>query len=191
MPIKKILYLQLFFVGMLLSSCSVNDTYSDDFDALNNRTWVNSDIWTIPIENWRVQDGRVECTGKLTNMKAVLLKYMLINEGDFLLNVRMGLNPDSEEAGSGGVVVGMQDQTDMDIKSLAYFGSGINIGVDTEKNLFIGEISKPLPDNFDISDFSLHIDGQKTKDKDDIRVQAIDKNGIQTEELVKSDIESF
>ncbi len=191
MPIKKILYLQLFFVGMLLSSCSVNDTYSDDFDALNNRTWVNSDIWTIPIENWRVQDGRVECTGKLTNMKAVLLKYMLINEGDFLLNVRMGLNPDSEEAGSGGVVVGMQDQTDMDIKSLAYFGSGINIGVDTEKNLFIGEISKPLPDNFDLSDFSLHIDGQKTNDKDDIRVQAIDNNGIQSDALTKKDIESF
>ena len=176
-------YLSLPILSALLlcSSCNIKNTYSEDFDHIHDRTWINNDFITIPLEDWRVQDGRVECIGNRTNMKAVLLKYLLQNEGDFLINMRMGLISTDGEIGSGGLMVGMQDDTDMGIKSLAYFGTGLNIGVDSEKNVFIGEISKPLPSDFDLSDFTLHIDGHKTSDGAEVRVHASDENGIKND----------
>lgn len=172
-------------------SCSNGYSYKENFNNLNDRIWISENFLTIPLEDWKVENGRVECTGKRNNMKAVLLNYMLHDEGEFLINLRMGLSHSDNEKGSGGLMVGMQDQTDMDIKSLAYFGIGLNIGIDTDRNLFIGEISMVLPENFDISDFNLHVDGLSQNDKKLVRVQATDENGISTDVLEKKDVESF
>ena len=191
MSSNRLITLTVFAIILLCSSCITNNQYSENFDNIHDRTWINNDFITIPLEDWRVQDGRVECVGSKTNMKAVLLKNLLQDEGSFLINLRMGLISTDGKTGSGGLMLGMQDETDMGIKSLAFFGTGLNIGVDTDKNLFIGEISKPLPEDFDLSDFSLYVDGEKTADGAEVRVQATDENGVKTDVLVKSDLVSF
>jgi len=131
---------------LLLSSCAKNFEFHEDFDSINDRVWINQDFWTIPIEDWRVNDGRLECTGNRKNMKTVVLSHMLLDEGEFLINLRMGLLNKADSNGSGGLLIGIQDETDMDIRSLAHFGTGINAGVNTDKHFFLGEISKPLPE---------------------------------------------
>ena len=175
----------------LLFSCTLPNSFKENFDSINNRTWVNENFWTIPIENWKVQDGRLECNGKLKNMKTVLLTHMIDEEGEFLINLRMGVPGEVEGLISGGLIIAIQDDTDMDIRSLSYFGKGLNAGVDTHRQLFLGDLSIPLPDDFDLSDFSLQLDGLHDNGKIIVRLQATDEQGITSDIIEKDDIESF
>ncbi len=190
---SKPIYILFAFTILLLinTSCSTSYSYKENFNTIQDRTWINENFLTIPLEDWKIENGRVECTGLRTNMKAVVLNYLLQDQGEFLINMRMGLTNSDGKTGSGGLIIGMRDETDMDIKSLAYFGTGLNVGVDTEGNLFIGEISKPLPDGFDIKDFNLHVDGVYQNETALVRVQATDENGVTTEVLAKDDLNSF
>ncbi len=192
---KARLFLPLISVALLttlgLSSCTKNANFTEDFNHIHDRQWLSPDLWTIPIENWQVNDGRLECTGQKNNMKTVLLSHIMSDQGDFLINVRMGLLARGDNPGSGGVIVGLQDDTDMDIRSLCYFGTGINIGVDTDRQLFLAERSLMLPENFDLNDFTLHVDGVQHENKAILRVQATDENGVTSAILEKDDLESF
>lgn len=170
-------------------SCSLNTPYLEDFDQTHDRTWVNEHIYTIPLEDWMVDDGKLVCTGKRNNMRAVLLTHLLDDSGEFLMNLRMGL--DSLSSGSGGLILGMQDDTDSNIKSLAYFGTGINVGVDADRTLFVGEVSQKLPTGFNLSDFHLHLDGLCHPDGCEIRVEAEDLNGVKSGIISKKNIPSF
>ncbi|MBT5427628.1 MAG: DUF1080 domain-containing protein, partial [Bacteroidetes bacterium] len=163
----------------------------ENFDAQNNRNWINENFWSVPIENWMIHEGRLECTGVKNNNKTVLLTHLLDQKGEFLINLRMGVLNDGEKTGSGGLIIGMQDDTDMDIKSLTFFGTGLNVGIDTDRQLFLGELSSTIPDKFDLKDFTLHIDGLYKDGHAVVRLQASDENGNSTTILEKDDIESF
>ena len=176
---------------VILSSCSNNFAFHEDFDSINDRIWVNQDFWTIPIEDWRVNEGRLECVGSRKNMKTVVLSHVLLDEGNFLINLRMGILNKADNNGSAGLIIGLQDDTDMDIRSLAHFGTGLNAGVNTDMHFFLGEISKPLPENFDLDDFVIHIDGYHEEGEVIIRMQATDINGLSTEKIEKNDLESL
>ncbi len=174
-----------------LTNCNKPSDFTENFNEINDRIWVSSDFWTIPIENWQINGGRLECMGEKNNMKTILLSHLLSEAGEFLINLRMGLLNQGDQTGSGGLILGIQDDTDSDIRSLAYFGKGVNAGVDSDRQIFIGEISKSLPEGFDLNDFTLHIDGLHKDGKVIIRLQATDENGLTTSILEKDDLESF
>ena len=48
---------------MLLFSCSKSGQFFEDFDKYNDRIWISRDFWSIPLEDWKISDGRVEASG--------------------------------------------------------------------------------------------------------------------------------
>ncbi len=171
---------------LLLISCSRQPGFFDDFEDIPDRVWVSENYWTIPIEDWRVSDGRVEFTGNRANMRANLLTCEADSTGDLSLVLQMGLLNEMGGKGTGGIRIGIQDRTDNGYKSLCYFGSGIDIGISGAGNLFIDDEETPLPDGFEAGSFLVRVDAEHENGKTALHVSLIDVNGEMAELSVET-----
>jgi len=150
--------------------------FSANFGNVHDRVWIGRDFWTIPMEDWRVKDGRVEGIGQRANTRLNVLTQVLgQGRGNVSVSVRMGaLRPENKQ-GSAGLRIGIVDSNDPDPRAACYFGRGINAGVDVGQNhLFIDKSSTALPDNFDYSDFSLHFDAEPESSQYSLTLTATD-----------------
>ncbi len=121
-----------------------------NFDSLNDRIWIGEDFWTVPLEDWRVSDGRIEFTGRGQQATCTVLPYTLTEgEDPFIIKVEMGIDRQRTNNGSAGLIIGSEAIEEKGYKAAVYFGRGINAGVNTEGYAFIGQYSKELPDDFD------------------------------------------
>ena len=76
--------------------------------------------------------------------------------------------------------IGIQDETDNDVRSLCYFGKGINLGVHTDGYLFINEEQVQLPSDFSWSQFQLEINTESLENGFKINVQVSDDTNHST-----------
>ncbi|MCK5464203.1 MAG: hypothetical protein KAI95_14345, partial [Bacteroidales bacterium] len=58
---------------MLLFSCTKSGEFFEDFDKYHDRVWITRDFWSIPLEDWKISDGRVEASGDHPKRKLNLL----------------------------------------------------------------------------------------------------------------------
>ena len=78
-----------------------------DFNSINDRVWIGEDFWSVPLEDWRVQDGRVECLSTIENSTLTVLPFnMADNKSSFDISVRMGLLDKGKQTGSSGIIIG-------------------------------------------------------------------------------------
>lgn len=50
---------------MLFYSCGQQPVFIRyDFDSVNDRIWIGEDFWVLPLEEWRVNKGRIEFKGE-------------------------------------------------------------------------------------------------------------------------------
>ena len=93
-----------FFFATLFLACKTDTapetSFQANFDQTHDRIWPGEDFWTIPLEEWRVQDGRLECTGTLANMRANIITRGLSGEGDLKLSATIGVLKKNGEVGS-------------------------------------------------------------------------------------------
>lgn len=163
---------------LVLNSCQ-RDTSEIryDFDSINDRIWIGEDFWTIPIEDWKISNARIEFTGKEQHSTCNLLPYVLDNkDGSFVIRIEMGMIERGDADGSSGIVIGLADPEDRDVKAAVYFGQGINIGVSTAGFAFIEQNISKLSGEFDYSHFYLEISGNKEKDGYLIDLKVIDRS---------------
>ncbi len=180
----------LLILSIILFSCKNNTDFFEDFNNYNDRIWVNEKLWPIPLEDWQINDGRVECTGETGNMKLNLLTQLIEGDGKFSLSVEMGLINNFNTHGDAGLRLAVQDDTDNDIRSLCYFGRGIDIGVNTEGFLFLGPDKVDLPENFDFTRFTLMVDGSSMNGNNSLKVICEDDNN-EAAEITKTDIKNL
>lgn len=154
--LKTLLYLSLVLLASW--SCNTKSRYAENFDKYNDRTWINEDLWPVPIEDWKIADGRVECSGIIADMRLNLLTQYIEDDGEFSFSVDMGIINDYKVGNSSGVRIGIHDNTDEDVRSLCYFGKGIDIGVHTDGYLFIDSAKVPLPEGFNWQAFNIQLD---------------------------------
>ena len=103
-----------------------------DFNDLHDRVWVGRRFWAIPLEDWRIRAGRIECAGRRPEMRVNLLNPVLAKRGgDLELSVRMGMLQTSEIMSSAGLRIGIRDPEDADARAACYFGRGIDASIDT------------------------------------------------------------
>lgn len=164
-------------LALLVAGCTGKNNYTEDFNRYNDRTWINEKLWPIPLEEWRIEDGRVECIGGIANMRLNLLTREVSGEGRFHISVDMGVLNEYEYDSDAGLRIAIQDETDDDIRSLCYFGHGINIGVSTEGFLFINERELSLPEGFDLSAFTLNVSAYSVSGSGTLDVLCTDKDG--------------
>jgi PhoD-like phosphatase len=161
---KKIFFYCLLGLILLLSSCqkeSSSVTYN--FDSLNNRTWIGEDFWTVPLEDWQLNNGRIEYTGTGQQASCTFLPYLLVEDDkSFRVSFDAGMIRQGENDGSIGIIVGSEAVEEKDLKAAIYFGEGVNIGINTSGYVFIDQKTKQLPDNFSYEKFNINVVGSKS-----------------------------
>ena len=149
----------LLFTGI---SCSSDKTIVIwDFNKIPDRIWAGEDFWTVPLEDWCVKNGRIECNSPIQNATFSILPYsMAEKEAPFFISVEMGLNSKGNNDGSSGLSIGVKALEEADIRSSVYFGKGVNLGVNSGGYAFLGQQIKELPKDFDFSKFRIELSGK-------------------------------
>ena len=141
---KKRWYLPI-VASIIIGSCSQKDAFKADFDSIHDRVWIGEDYWTIPMEDWKVRDGRVECTSTVPDARMMLLTRVLSAEnGDFKVSAKMGLLDEAGKDGTAGFLIGLFDEQDPDVKAACYFGKGLSAGISLSGKLSVPEVRSPL-----------------------------------------------
>lgn len=139
------------FLGTLMNSCSnqnVNNNFIERFPSGIQRTWIGPEYWANRLQDWQVNDGRVECLTAQPNRNLNLLTWRLKKEaGTFIISVHTGLLTDTLPANDKnwmGIRLGARGRFH-DYRDDAIYGKGLNVGITTEGDLFIGE--PPVKEN--------------------------------------------
>jgi phosphodiesterase/alkaline phosphatase D-like protein len=168
------------FVATILfaTSCTKQNQFSTDFDNTNDRIWVGKDFWSIPLEDWKVEDGKLFCTGEVPNSRVNLLTHVLSPEaGDFQVSTKVMLIEKSDVPGSSGFLIGAHDEEDPGVRAACYFGEGIKAGVSLNGFAFLKDEKADLPEGFDFSEFNITVSGNNS----DLKMKIADKNSVQVE----------
>ncbi|MCM4151914.1 twin-arginine translocation pathway signal [Arenibacter sp. N53] len=153
------------------------------FENLNDRVWIGKDFWSIPMEDWEIENKRLEFKGTMRNTRLHLLTYVLKKDkGDFRIKSRIGLLKNNKDKGSVGFSIGIRDTTDPNsVKAACYFGDGLFTGISLDGKLFVANKEVKLPENFDYSDFTLEL-GVSPKNGDyECNLVAVDKDDRKSE----------
>ncbi|MBN1482594.1 alkaline phosphatase D family protein [candidate division KSB1 bacterium] len=187
---KRVLFLFLsFLVVLTCDSEKASQSFQADFDTVD-RTWIGADFWSVPLEDWQVKNGRLECIGKRSNMRVnVLTAFIKEGEGDVSVSVRMGLFKAGKPA-TAGLRLGIWDEEDQDVRALCYHGHGLDVGVSSERQLVLGPAKMDLPANFDVTDFTLKVTASSSDNGYDVFLEAKDVNGVFAG-LAESEIEDM
>ena len=145
--------ISLSIIGLLLFySCSnlkqESTSFSSNWPETIHRTWIGPEYWANRLQDWQVNDGRIECITSEPNRNLNLLTWRLENEeGEFTIEVKTGLLTDSLPSNENnwiGFRIGAKGQFD-DYRDDAVYGKGLNVGITSGGNLFIGEL--PVKEN--------------------------------------------
>ena len=131
-------------LGAFLSSCTPrgSNSFSDAFPAGVSRTWIGPDYWANPLQDWQLRDGRIECLVAARNRNVNILTHRVEDPGDgFLFSVKTGLLTDTLKVSKNnwtGIRLGAKGRFH-DYRDDAIYGKGLNIGITTKGELFVGE----------------------------------------------------
>lgn len=135
----------LFFVAIALSACQTKQTdilakFKFDYE----RPWIGPEYWANPLQDWRVNNGRVECfvSGGDRNL-FLLSKELDSNNAGFATQVTLGSLSDdlAGEDGWLGFKTGIRGNY-QDYRDNAVRGRGFPVGITTKGQLFIGQLDE-------------------------------------------------
>lgn len=127
---------------------SSSPTFQTNFPKNITRTWIGPQYWTNRLQDWQINNGRLECLFAAADRNVHLLTHQVgTQEGEFRMSVRLGVIK-TEHLGSDqnwlGFRIGTKGQFD-DYRDSAIFGKGLNAGITTAGKLFIGEAKSDTP----------------------------------------------
>lgn len=173
----------------VLTGCNSGEVQFD-FDKTNDRVWLGADFWSVPLEDWKVENGRMECIGTLSNSRVNVLTHRLNGMGNLDVSFRFGMLEDGSVPGKTGIRLAMTDHTDNSYKSLSYHGQGIDAGVQTDGKLFINDEITDLPPGFDYSEMTMNIQAVSSEGEKKLTVAISDSNGLESE-LTSTNIDNL
>ncbi|MCF6268963.1 MAG: alkaline phosphatase D family protein [Melioribacteraceae bacterium] len=158
---------------LLFVSCQSRENYfNKSWSTLNDRVWVGSEFWSNRLQDWKIQNGQLECVAnnpKLLMRTTHLINFRLANiSGNFLGKVDMGTlqSPQNNDAASG-FLIGAGAKLDVLGASLIQQnigpGAGLFAGISSSGNLFIkdmedGKILKQIKTELSkINSFSVEV----------------------------------
>src|SRR5690606_12154566 len=119
-----------------------NVSFASQWETTNDRIWIGPEYWSNPLQDWRVQDGRVECVNAALERNVQLLTYDLKAESGTLKLSVLVVRIDGK-LGEGrdacGFRIGIQGPLEEYRNSLIY-GKGLNAGFVAGGGLFIGDV---------------------------------------------------
>ncbi len=137
--------LYTFLFSFLLFSCTSQDDdggFKSNFPISVDRVWIGPEYWANPMQDWKLQDGKMLCTvlGRDRNVH-LLTKSIDAQTSDFSMSIDAGILQKTNNAKDWvGFKLGAKGEFD-DYRSDAVFGKGLNVGVTAMGGLFIGDIA--------------------------------------------------
>ena len=133
-------FIVVFFIGCQQQK-SV-DIYQSSWPEDIHRTWIGPDYWSNPLEDWEIANGRLNCLVSDYNRNVSLLTWENSgNPGSFSISVQLGISNQDilSKKGWAGFCIGKKGRFG-DYRDDAVHGAGINAGLTTTGNLFIGKV---------------------------------------------------
>ena len=115
--------------------------FASQWEKTNDRIWIGPEYWSNPLQDWRVEDGRLECVNTALERNVQLLTYDLKPEsGTLKISVLVGRIDGNLGAGNGscGFRIGIQGPLE-EYRNSLIFGQGLNAGFAAGGELFIGD----------------------------------------------------
>lgn len=121
-----------------------------NWENVPNRTWVGEAFWANRLQDWQIQDGRLECKIPHPMRTAHLLKHRLGEQKEaFEISFETGMIASSDSVSvnaSTGILLGAGKDLDYRAASLIHHSYGIKggiyIGIDVRGNLFVKEFEQ-------------------------------------------------
>jgi len=165
---------------LTITSCTQKPEFLANFNNTHDRVWVGKDFWSVPLEDWKVENGQLRCVGTVPHSRVNLLTHVLSpGAGEFQASVKIRLTKEGNVPGSAGLLVGLHDEEDSDVRALCYFGEGIQAGVSLQGFAFLNNERAELPEDFDFSEVSITVSGNDNR----LSMKVADKNGLRPETL--------
>ena len=113
--------------------------FQSEWKTTPNRVWIGPEYWANPMEDWRIENGRLECVRGGNNRNIHLLTHdTKKSEGTLAMEVRTGSLTRSHVKGSVGFRIGIRDEIN-DYRARCIKGKGIDAGLTHDGFLFIGK----------------------------------------------------
>ncbi len=123
-----------------------NSSFQSQWPKTLSRPWPGPEYWSNPLQDWRVQNGRLECFSPGGDRNVFLLtREVAHRRGDLVMSVRLGkLDEGALKQGCVGFRVGIKNPMN-DYRATAIYGRGMNVGINADGRLFIGTLEKSAP----------------------------------------------
>jgi alkaline phosphatase D len=111
------------------------------WDACPDRPWLGAEYWANPLQDWRIANGRIECSNAAPDRNVhVLTRQLGGRNGTFEMSVRLGrLGGAPGPAESVGFRIGAQGPL-AEYRNNLIFGRGLDAGINPDGLLFVGDI---------------------------------------------------
>ncbi len=129
------------------TSCSSSsNSYTSRWQDAPDRIWIGPEFWANPLQDWHVAGGRVECIyAGLDRHLHLLTRTAKTGGGNLSLRVRAGRVGDSFGQGPGSVGFRVGNRGPLPgYRNALIFGSGLDAGIRSDGQLFLGDQSAPL-----------------------------------------------
>ena len=185
-------------IGFIFTSlnCSKKENSQDftsSFPQHTTRTWIGPQYWANPLQDWQLNNGRIECIVSGGDRNIFLLTHeMGSHSGSFKMKVKLGklVSPnDTLDEGWVGFKIGIKGEFN-DYRSAAVRGFGFPIGITTSGQLFIGK--KRDNENLIKTSFNevmLELNIVPKGEKNLLSLIAYDSTGINLLEIERSDVD--
>ncbi len=182
----------LFFLVTNCKDKIETSNFSSSFPEEINRVWIGPEYWANPLQDWQLNNGRIECIVSGGDRNVVLLTREIDGQnGEFNISLTFGRIGEAanKEKGWVGVKIGIQGEFS-DYRDSAVRGVGFPIGLTNEGRLFIGKVdSTLLPIDVPILEGKLLLNGKVENNIAEIKLKLIDANNKTISELTKESID--
>jgi len=141
--LRGVLITSLFLILVTLTTCtSETSRFEVEFKSSYERPWIGPEFWANPLQDWQLNNGRIECIVSGGDRNLFLLTRELNDSNlGFKTSVRIGSLSDniSKETGWVGFKIGIRGDYH-DYRDNAVRGDGLPVGITTDGQLFIGRL---------------------------------------------------
>ncbi len=133
-----------FLIFLAINVCYVSaETFKSNWRETFDRVWIGQQYWSNPLQDWRIDNGELECITSAPNRNVHLLTHQLSSStGNFQMSVNIKIT-DKIANGKIGFRIGVRGNLN-DYRNSVFAGlscstiKGLDVGVTTKGELFIG-----------------------------------------------------